>query len=292
MGPFLNFEGKNVEKAAQTAAEKLKIPLAKLKYDVLSYGSSGIFGLVGTKKAKIRVMVSEKSVAPAHETHVEEKSPQEVVITEPPTDQPMDPLPVHTAHDKEKKADRAGETKQGAEISPENTEDRSVVAKEVLEHIIRYISPDAVVSCTSAAKKILLNVACGESAVLIGKRGQTLEALQYLVERIVYKRTQKAVRLEVDVEGYLKNRRENLEQTALRFAETAKRTGKPKTIGQMNAYDRKIVHLALKNDTEVRTQSLGEGFYRKLVIFPKKSNAVDQAPPKADAEDSIVDPAI
>ena len=72
------------------------------------------------------------------------------------------------------------------------------------------------------------------------------------------------------------------------LAEKAKRTGKPKSVGQMNAYDRKTVHLALKNDPGVRTQSLGEGFYRKLVIFPKKGlPANEEASKTADAPTSV-----
>ena len=79
------------------------------------------------------------------------------------------------------------------------------------------------------------------------------------------------MRIQVDVEGYLENRRFSLQALARRLAEKVKRTGKPATIGQMNAHDRRIVHLALKNDSAVRTQSMGDGYLRKLVIYPKKN---------------------
>ena len=107
--------------------------------------------------------------------------------------------------------------------------------------------------------------------MLIGKRGQTLEAIQYLVEKIVNKRIEARVRLQIDVEGYMETRRTNLQRLAERLAEKSKRTGKPVTIGQMNAQDRRVVHLTLKDDNGVRTQSMGDGYYRKLVIFPRKS---------------------
>ena len=77
----------------------------------------------------------------------------------------------------------------------------------------------------------------------------------------------------MDVEGYLEKRRISLEKTAARLAEKVKRTGKPATLGQMNSHDRRIVHIALKNDSLVRTQSIGEGIVRKLVIFPKKNSS-------------------
>ena len=79
-------------------------------------------------------------------------------------------------------------------------------------------------------------------------------------------------RVEVDVAGYLAKRRQNLKKMAERMAEKCKRVGKPMTIGQMNAYDRRIVHITLKDDEEVRTQSMGDGYLRKLVIFPKKGS--------------------
>ncbi|HSM23990.1 MAG TPA: R3H domain-containing nucleic acid-binding protein, partial [Anaerolineaceae bacterium] len=107
-------------------------------------------------------------------------------------------------------------------------------------------------------------------AVLIGKKGQTLEAIQYIVEKIVNKKSREKIRIHVDIEEYLETRRINLERLSTRLAEKSKRIGKPVTIGQLNSYDRRVVHLILKKDSEVRTQSIGDGFYRKLVIFPKK----------------------
>ena len=74
----------------------------------------------------------------------------------------------------------------------------------------------------------------------------------------------------MDVEGYLQNRRERLESLALRFSEKVKKTGRPLTAGQFNAHDRRIIHIALKEDRDVRTHSVGEGYYRKLKIYPKK----------------------
>jgi spoIIIJ-associated protein len=74
----------------------------------------------------------------------------------------------------------------------------------------------------------------------------------------------------VDIEGYLDSRRENLENKAMRLAAKAKRLGKPISLGQMNAYDRRIIHLALQDFSDVQTRSRGEGPLRRLVIFPKK----------------------
>jgi spoIIIJ-associated protein len=118
-----------------------------------------------------------------------------------------------------------------------------------------------------------MNVAGGNAGVLIGKKGQTLEAIQSLVDKIVNKHHNHngKIRVQVDVEGYLATRELNLEKLALRLADKAKRIRKPISLGRMNGYDRRIVHMALKDDLEVETKSRGDGYLRKLVIFPKKN---------------------
>jgi spoIIIJ-associated protein len=93
---------------------------------------------------------------------------------------------------------------------------------------------------------------------------------------MINKKSTNRIRVLVDVEGYLDKRKNNLQQIASRMAEKAKRTKKPVTIGQMNSHDRRIVHIHLKDESGVRTQSIGEGYYRKLMIFPKKQGATDR----------------
>jgi spoIIIJ-associated protein len=86
----------------------------------------------------------------------------------------------------------------------------------------------------------------------------------------VHKEKKTRLRISVDVEGYRDRRKASLTQLALRLGEKAKRSGKPATISPMNAYDRRIVHIALKDDNGVRTQSMGTKSYRKLVIYPQR----------------------
>lgn len=253
MSPSLEFEDKNVEMAVKKACEELNIPKEKLKHDVISYGSTGIFGLVGTKKARIRVTLPKTS--------------QEFKIEDSST--------------KKQKTDSLDQTVKNAdfqiaapiddiELSP-SEDDPKEIGREALQRIIDLITIDATISIEEKSNRYFFNVKGGNSAVLIGKRGQTLEAMQYIVEKIINKKRKERVGIQVDVEGYLEKRRISLEKTAFRLAEKVKRNGKPATIGQMNSHDRRIVHIALKDDNMVRTQSIGEGILRKLVIFPKKN---------------------
>jgi spoIIIJ-associated protein len=259
MTTSFEFEGKNVEKALEKASEKFDIPKDQLQYDIVSYGSSGIFGLAGTKKARIRVKLAEVStqfVSEADEHHKEDQKSSEAA------DEPV----------------MASEDASGGETSgdqplytfPENPSD---LGRSVLQRIIDAITTEAKISVEEDSDRILFNVVGGNAGILIGKRGQTLEAIQSLVDKVVNKHNHNndRIRIQVDIEGYLETRRANLERMAGRLAEKSKRIGKPISLGQMNAHDRRIVHLALKDDPDVETKSRGEGYLRKLVIFPKKT---------------------
>ena len=247
MSKAYEFQGKNVEQALQQASDELNIPVGKINHEVIAYGSSGIFGLVGVKKAKIKVFVTEKAASTktgeSTRSEASEKTRTKTSIEAPPAQtiesQVRDPLLV----------------------------DAGVVA---LQKIADGITEEAKVIVEETRDKLCFTITGGESGVLIGKRGQTLEAIQYLLEKIINKKSTNRIRVSVDVEGYLEKRKANLKQMASRMAEKAKKTKKPVTIGQLNAHDRRIVHIHLKDEKGIRTQSVGDGYYRKLMIFPKK----------------------
>ncbi|MCW7754801.1 Jag N-terminal domain-containing protein [Desulfobotulus sp. H1] len=384
MNTSVEYEGKSVEDALENASRKLRIPKEKIQYDVLSYGSTGIFGLVGVKKAKIRVAAGqgkngvssvadrkvsalslvdeafgpldvpteEAKISPADERPSgssqakNRQGGQKASAGEtrplpaagpPASDSPADLPPVPhspvSSPDGEgapglvvpkkngdkgtsKSRSRSSRSRSGrnnqqqkaaspaADFSEEEpllppaaetpdvrigegeapggwkeeedqvpvevTEEMVARGREVLEKILAYISDDVTIREEVSPGRILYNLDGGNPAIIIGKRGQTLEAIQYAVDKIVNRDAEGRVRIQMDVEGYIETRREHLQQLALKQAEKARRTGKPATIGQMNAHDRRIIHLALKDDKGVRTQSVGEGYYRRLVIFPKK----------------------
>ena len=232
------FEGKTKEEAISNASDALGVSEDQLDVEVLSYGSTGIFGLVGVKKAKIKVTLSE--------------SPQaEIKVT----------LPKSAEAEIKEQLPSAEEPEKVAEL-----------AKGALEKIISSIVDGATVSMQTKPDRIRLKVKGGNSALLIGKHGRTLDALQYIVHRIVHKNQKTRVRVTIDVEGYRDRRKDSLTQLALRLGEKVKRSGRPATISPMNAYDRRIIHVALKDHAGVRTQSTGTGSLRKLVIYPQRKH--------------------
>ena len=276
MTKYHEFVGKNVEKALETACQELNIPKDRLKHDVISFGSSGIFGLVGVKKAKIRVEIPEETAEPSAAKEVGQgetgrsratsEAVQDILSSTFGDAGKVEPSPKQAPAEKDTDG-KAAFTSVAAEPLDEAL---TSYGEKILKTLVDYITDDAQISIDQNAERTIYNINGGNAAVLIGKRGQTLEAIQYLLEKIVNKKNGGRVRVLVDVEGYLDTRKDNLEKLAVRLAEKAARVGKPMTIGQMNAHDRRIVHLHLKENNEVRTQSIGEGYYRKLMIFPKK----------------------
>ena len=116
-----------------------------------------------------------------------------------------------------------------------------------------------------------INVVGDDMGILIGKRGQTLDSLQYLVSLILYKESEKYLKVKLDTENYRERRKETLENLGRNIASKVKRTRKPVSLEPMNPYERRIIHSALQNDKFVETHSEGDEPYRKVVITLKKN---------------------
>jgi spoIIIJ-associated protein len=256
----LEFSAKNVDKAIESACDELNLSPDEIRYDILSHGSSGIFGLAGVKKAKIRVHLPEKPKAPDTENQL-------AALELEPDDE--------FSGEQSKSPEQAlraggGDSSQASEFDQHPL----VLGQTVLQRIVDSLTTDAKISADENSGWLYFNVVGGNAGILIGKKGQTLDAIQSLVEKIVNKHNPQndKIRVQVDVEGYLETRKANLEKLAERLAHKSKRIRKPISLGQMSAYDRRIVHLALKNDPDIRTRSRGEGYMRKLVIFPQRNS--------------------
>jgi len=220
----LEFEEKSVEEAIELACRQLKLPREKLDIEIISKGSSGIFGIVGTRKAKIRVTTKVSPIGLG--------------------------------------ADRA---------------------KEVLDEILKHIDLPMVVECEAREGYYYLNIISNGSGLLIGKRGKTLSALQFLVSKIVSRQAGENVSVIVDTEQYRSKRELSLNELARQLSEKVKKSQRSLTTGPMSSQDRRVIHLALKEDHEVRTKSKGEGNLRRVVIYPvKKTKTSRQAAEKTD----------
>ena len=248
------FKGKNAEDAILNACRELNLTRDGMKIEIIEPGSAGIFGLVGGRKAKIKVIVTAKEVEASKE----------------PETEPTAPLPLKT------------ETAINQEVEPEVDEDAAQemdavlkadglsVAKEALENILALIPMQGTTVNAKMDDGILaLNIEGDESGLLIGRKGRTLDALQFIVNKIVNKTLERRTQVVVDSERYRKRRKEFLTQMAQQMGAKAKRIKKPVATNLLYPHDRRIVHLALRDDKELSTKSRGDGLFKKIIIIPR-----------------------
>jgi spoIIIJ-associated protein len=295
MAQTQEFTGKDLNIAIKNACSALFLSKEKLKYDVISEGTSGIFGIVGRKDARIRVTLpkiddseekegilsmvdeafgggtrrEERSESFEAEVGEEEDDDGEVDYSDEYANEYAD----EEANEEANEEADADDEEKTYEVVVDVSEESVALGVETLQKIADLITEGAKISALTEADRLTLCIEGGNSGILIGRKGQTLDAMQFLADKIINRKSDARVRVRVDIEGYMETRKSNLKHLAYKMADKAKKTGRPATINQMSAQDRRIVHLALKDDTKVRTQSMGEGYYRRLVIFPKKKTA-------------------
>jgi spoIIIJ-associated protein len=145
-----------------------------------------------------------------------------------------------------------------------------LAAKQFLEGLLQLMHLECPVSVQETPDKIILNIEGDGGGLLIGKRGQNLDAIQYIVNKVVNRTASDRKMIIIDTEAYRKRREDSLISLAEKLGEKVKRTRKPVTVGHMHAHDRRVIHLALQNDESLLTKSRGEGEYRKIIIMPAK----------------------
>jgi spoIIIJ-associated protein len=242
---FVETEGDSIDAAIDSALKLLGVGRDKITVDIISEGRKGILGF-GSQKARIRAELRKPAIA---------RQADEVKPNREPTAASVD---ISLVTEK---------------------------AQTTLREILRLMGVKATVEQISSpyGDETIFEIRAGNSGLLIGRKGQTLEALQYLVTRIAGERyAPEGPHIVIDVEKYRERRRKTLEDMALRLGEKAKRQRKTVTIEALGAADRRIIHAALQDDPWVSTKSLGQGSYRRLLIIPegdrKKKEAVALSP--------------
>jgi len=214
----LEVEGKTVEEAIKTGLEKLGVSKEKVKLKILNEGTSGLFGLMGAKPA--RVLLIAEGV----------------------------------------------ELKDGADYPLAVSKTKQTVA-DILKLMGFEVSGiDAAVRDGAVACEIK----SADGSLIIGKNGQTLEAIEHVVNLIVNRSSETRVKINLDTENYRVHQEERLNALAAKAADQVRTTGKIYRFDPMSSKDRRVIHLALKEAEGVETFSEGEGAFRKVIIKPKK----------------------
>ncbi len=282
---FMEFEAKSLQDAITNACQHFIVASDKLEYEVVEEGSTGFLG-IGSKNAKIKARVKEGSEdellldgEESNTVSVKEEPKTKVEKKEIKADEKEEKKENKAAVKEEKKENKAAvkeekketkaEEKKKINVNPKEIEDKSVA---FLKDVLHAMDIPAVVEAeyNEEEQSLDINLIGEDMGILIGKRGQTLDSLQYLVSLVVNKDVNGYIRVKVDTENYRSRRKETLENLAKRIARKVKETHRSVSLEPMNPYERRIIHSALQNDKYVTTHSEGEEPYRKVVVTLKK----------------------
>jgi spoIIIJ-associated protein len=264
---FIEIEEKTIDEAIETACREFGVPREKLNIEIISGESGGFLGLF-SKKAKIKASLLSLDMDFSFTDNPKDKSELKIK-----TDSKKKPEK-NTSAENPKKQVEPIEPVISALVSasvPVSNSSIAANAKELLEGILQRISPEYRVNVNETQEKIILGIEGDESGLLIGKRGQNLDALQYLLNKAINKISNEHKMVMIDSGEYRKRREEFLLSLAEKIREKVKKTKKPVSLGHMNAHDRRIIHMVLQEDESLTTQSRGEGKFRKIVILPAKT---------------------
>lgn len=214
--------GDTVAKAIEKGLNCLKIEKDQADIVIVDEGKSGLFGLVGSTPAKVRITVKEKCAA--------------------------EPAP----------------SKELAGVINES--------EDVLKNILKCAGFSAKISSKETPGGFVIDAESEDGAILIGKNGQTMAALEYLLKLIIRKRGSRDIRIALNIDGYLEKKMEILAEKAHELAAKVRMKGEPVSL-TLPADERRIMHITLKDETDIETVSEGEGEDRKLVIRPKTSSS-------------------
>lgn len=258
--------GKTIEDAVRSGLVRLGLMEEEVTIEVLAEPKSGFLGF-GSKPAKVRltekarknapiydIEEEERKAAPPAEPKVAEAAPAEDVTAETPEEPVEEPAAVE--------AEPAEETF--------TAEEAAAKAKAFLQDVLRNMGIEVMIEKMIKSDKIILHLHGKNLGILIGKHGQTLDALQYLTNLTTNQGEETRHFIMLDVENYRQRREETLKQLAVRLAGRVKRSGEKVVLEPMNGYERKIIHVALQNEAHVRTESEGQDPYRHVVIYYEK----------------------
>jgi len=261
--PTLEIIAPTVEEALAQGLAQLGLPAEAVTMEVLDAGTKGLFGL-GGRQVRVRLTVKSDE---------ESESPE----PPPPASKP-EQKPAPAPKQKSEPKPEAQETAPSPVAEETGEQDELLnLAEETVSKLLYHMNLQAQVSANyeesdrEDRRTIHVDVRGDDLSILIGRRSETLNAFQYVASLMVGKEVQQWVQLVVDVEGYRSRREKQLRRMAHRMAEQAIKTGRRQVLEPMSANERRIIHLELRENPAVTTESIGEDPYRKVTIIPDQS---------------------
>ena len=295
---YIEVTGRTIDDALTNACLKLETTSDNIEYEVIEKGSNGLFGIFNSNPTKIKARVKagvssvddefskleakeKKSIDDTIKSEIKAESKKEVVKE---TEKAVKKETAPKADDSKVSATQAvNASEEDLEEKANNNEPRPVLSNEEIESRIRTFLGDMFsamdipveVKITFDTEEECVNVELiGENmGLLIGKRGQTLDSIQYLTSLVLNKGKEKYVRIKVDTENYRQRRKDTLESLAKNIAYKVKRSRRSVALEPMNPYERRIIHSALQGDKFVSTKSEGEEPFRHVVVYLDREKA-------------------
>ena len=282
---FREFTGKTVDDAIIEAATTLGIASSELDIEIVNKGSSGFLG-IGSKPAVIKAKAKKEvkdelddliAAANKNKKGVRKASGAKKEAPKAPVkkEETVEEKTVKEEIKEESKVEEKKDSNKEEFLEPAEIDDSIIdETKQYLDKLFAAMEMESTIDITldKMTRTMNIDVEGPEMGIIIGKRGQTLDSLQYLISLYVNKKSDTYIRVKLDTENYRERRRETLENLAKNIAFKVKKSRRSFSLEPMNPYERRIIHSTLQNDKYVTTKSEGEEPYRKVVIYPKKYN--------------------
>ena len=273
---YVETSGKTVDDAITAALLELGLPSEQVDIEILQESSKGVLGIFGAKEARIRA--TAKAV-PVEEELFSEKVEEPVKEEAKPVQQEASYVMDTLVEDRLAAARAKAEAQAQAEAAKEPveySEDAKIAQEAAIEFLIPVLKKMGVeaeiVGEMEEADVLKLDIQGQGLGVIIGKRGNTLDSLQYLTALIANKKTQEHIKIKLDAENYREKRKQTLEKLAINLAKKVRKTNRRVALEPMNPYERRIIHSVLQSFDGVETHSEGEEPFRKVVISPVRGN--------------------
>ena len=294
MSDFKEFEGKNLDMAIEAACTHFSLGRERLEIEIVSGGSTGIFGLVGAKKATVKARPSDSNSALLDEAKqksdkkkkpASQNSKKKEETTFIKHDSPLaqdeyeDDNNSYNSNDSYTDNDSSNYNDQQEEREPfglpDNIEPEVIIAKvrEAMCNILRPIlDSDDDIEVTLGKDKVLVTIINKEySGLIIGKGGQTLTSLQYIANRVITRNLGAPVRIQIDTGDYRENQDEKLRELGAHLAEKVLYSGKTLSTRPLSSYHRRIIHLAVQDFDGIITKSKGDGPLKKVLLIRRNT---------------------
>lgn len=266
--------GVTVEAAITEALRKLSLGRDEVEIEIIDEGSRGLLG-IGSREAVVRVWpISVKSEPPK----TMQKAPEAAIVAVKPAPKavkPSQPAPAPQSARPPKPRPASSDDDSRGSTDEELAQEREAALATLTELLDKMHVDARLVATLSEPDDLtgqrinIIEITGDDLGVLIGPRGETLDSLQFLTRLMVAHDLERRAYFVVDIEGYRQRREQALTRLAERMAGKAKQRNQPVSLEPMSSYERRVIHMALRDSPDVYTESTGEGKYRKVRIFPK-----------------------